>query len=898
MRYLLICLLSIAWSQDLSSSEKGSFISSEISSLVTSSSSISLEASSASDIVQEAPSHTLIVMTLALESEEPLGDFPLEIDGFGAFNSDADGLLELEFPFQESIVIQSKDSLYITQQSNYQLDSSGLTQVQLKLRKVSQVAKDTQTTEMVVVAERESLHERKEVSLITIKQEDMKQVAAVQGDPLRVIKTLPGVTSTSDLNVRPFVRGGDESETRVFWNNIPLIQPYHVLSAYSIFNMETTDNLRFYSGAFPVEGNGSLSGAIFMESKPAPLDTIEAVADVSFLRGNAYIGVPVVKDKFGMYFSYQAFIYDWAIKRFSEGAEFLFGDEESSKSLEEYKKYVELPNFKDMEIGANYQFTNNTNIEYTALYANDVYVSLFPEEYEDPSDPSKVIESIDTLALVDIPNWIHGLNMRTIVNNKWTMKNTAAYQNQTYFMSFLSEDGEPLLDLEKTSYNLRSHHIYQYDDDHLFAFGAAWDHKIQEYNVNIPRPQYEVIMSGSTDPVQVIGFFDTRGSVITDDTYLSNAMSLAERVIMNYEGKRNQEFLGVYFGDEYRRDSKNKLKMGGRMEYESSSQELTILPRASWLHQLDAKNELSFSSGLYAQNEFEFYYRHFNPDLTSEKAWHLNAEWSHDFNDYYRLEWSNYAKYYFDLAAVKLRRTDEIDTDKIWDAIGTFTSVNTYSEQDSLLQSLGFDRSQVDSAMNAYAEIIIESFPPEQEEDVRSALSKSELVFRNTGIGYVLGSEVTFRYDPSKTWKGWASVELSTSKRRDRENDIWYNYAIHRPWAFKWHNYFDMSNEWQFAVRVNTTAGQAYTGWEMPGNDTLLVVEERNNRRYSSYTRVDLRLSHKDTFFGYPAESYFEIWNSFNEANVFLTDNETGEFKMIGMNYPLPVFFSGYRVRW
>lgn len=135
MRLIKWVLISIAWSwgQDSLQIEPGLDTLQRIE---------SVEQDSVHQEVTSVP-HNLILMTLDLKTESPLGDFPILIKELGEFNSDADGVLEIEFPFMEEIIIQSKDSNYTPQQELYKLDPGGFTQIQLKLRKVTQIEEDT-----------------------------------------------------------------------------------------------------------------------------------------------------------------------------------------------------------------------------------------------------------------------------------------------------------------------------------------------------------------------------------------------------------------------------------------------------------------------------------------------------------------------------------------------------------------------------------------------------------------------------------------------------------------------------------------------------------------------------------------------------------------------------------
>lgn len=844
------------------------------------------------------PLTTQEIMFIILSAkQETIPQFSFQVNDSLTLLSDNDGLVSIFLPVDSIVRVRPIDSSWIFQQNAFELKlSDEFAQFNLQLVSKSKQKVDD-PADMIVVANRELIHDRKEVSVKKIYRDEMQEVAASQGDPMQIVKSLPGVTSSSDLNVKPYVRGGDESETRVFWNNIPLIQPYHALSAYSIFNMEAVDRFEFYSGGFPVEGNGSLSGAVFMESRPAPLDTMLGMASISLLRANFYMGVPVVKDRLGVYFSYQAFLYDWLVKR-SVDLLNLTGNIDD-EAAEDYNSSLDLPNFKDLEFGLNFKINESHSVDYTALKGMDLFRVLNPSDPSNAGNQNNILDIPDTLAIVDIPNWIHGLNFKSVLNNKWSMQNTVAYQSQNWNIVFLEKDDILKFELERSALNLRSHHLYQFNDQHLFTFGVGLDIKQQNYDVDVPKAVYEIIVNGNNDPFDAFGHFESEGLVIEKKSIFNSLSDYNSQLMMDYKGERTQYYSSLYFADDYKLDSKQRFEFGGRLEHESHSDDLFLAPRVSYFKSLDPRTELTLASGLYSQNEFDFYYQHFNNDLVSEKSWHTNVELSHDFTPNYSIEWSTYTKYYYDLASSTLRDTDEINVDLFWQAVALSTDIDTYNEKQNLVNTLGYTLSEFNDQIEEVANQALTFLPKDQANDIAAAITKKNLNYHSNGVGYALGSEVSFKYDPNRTWRGWISLDVSVSERRDRENSNWYAFKEHRPWNIKWHNYFDMPNDYQLALKGTLSAGKAYTGFKTFPNksDTVLVIEEKNSSRFGPYTRVDVRLSQESTFFGYPSKKFFEVWNIFNEPNYILTDSETGRFKGMEFNYPLPIFFVGYEVR-
>jgi hypothetical protein len=708
----------------------------------------------------------------------------------------------------------------------------------------------TPRADMVVVARRDPLHDRKEASKTELSREEMRAIAGVQNDPLQALRTEPGVAHQNDLNQRPHVRGGDWYETRVFWNGAPIIQPFHATSMFSIFNLEATEDMTFYSASFPVEGSNSLSGALFMRARPAPTDSFALMLGLSD-KGQIWAGAPIVKDKFGVYFAYQAYIYDWVLKRLMDASTFVNDDPEYEEDVEEYKQYVEMPNFKDLQTGFTWNITPRLRMDYHYLRAFDVMRYVQPVTEEDELFKKKT--KLDTIALVEIPNNVHGLNMRYAISDRWDVLFSNTLQMVDWQVQFgnAMEGYDPAFEYSRFNAHSRMQNYFRVNNQHLLQFGASFEKDRARYNVDMPRFAYELMMQSNMDMMENLGYYGEKGFSIVEGSAEDDWRTLLENVMMDYTGTRTRYTVGTWLADQWKVNADNRLSLGTRIDWEDVSHDVFLSPRVSWFHRVNVQHELTFSAGLYHQDNFEFYYRHLNPSLASEKCVHLNAEWSYDITPDYRMELMNYGKYYYDLASAQL--VDYLDRSaKLYDSYGQHT-----------------------------------------------------LTYTNAGIGFAAGSELRLHYDPTSVWRGWISGEASLSKRKDSEDGIWYNFRRHRPWSIKWHNYFKMPSDWEFSVRYTYAGGMVYTGYQdltssegASDGDTVFVVERKNSRRYSPYSRVDFRLEKNHTIFGHPALSYFEVWNAFNTPNFLLTDNETGQLKFYDLSYPMPVFYYGIEWRW
>ncbi len=842
-------------------------------------------------------------MALDIRTGEPLAHLVFLVDG-DTLRADEGGMAQSTYrAVSQTLQVRSTIDTLIVTRDTFSIDSTQATpffalEFQVKQKNVAKASQESEkkSTDMLVVARREPLHDRKEISRIEVSREEMQEVVGIQNDPLQVVRMLPGVTGQNDANQRPYVRGGDWWETRVFWNGVPVLQPFHSMSLYSIFNLEGIEDMEFYSGGFPVEGNNSLSGAIFLRKRQAALDSFELWTQISMLKGHLWTGIPILKDKLSATFSFQSFWYDWVLKRGMDVATWVADNKDFSKQVDQYQSLVDLPNFTDLEFGWQWAISPRAHFDYSYLQANDIFRILQPDEESiGNGQESWNLSSIDTLAIVEIPNTMHAANLRLSLSNRWDALITGSWQKQEWFVDFA--ETEPVYDYARDQYHIRWQNLYRWDSKHLFSFGAMAENEITHYDVSMPRVAYELLMQSNIDMIESMAYIAPDGMTMTNSPFSSDINQIIETLYMDYQGIDYRKVLGGWFSDKWTLDSNNRIELGTRIDYEQPAQSVFLSPRASWFHRLSPRQEITLGTGLYSQDNYEFYYRHYNQKLLSEKAWHANAEWSMDLTPDYRIEVSNYGKYYYDLATPHLVPTGTISFDALESAMEQWFGM----DPDSVLGN------DPDNPQDVYLEDYRNAIGEPYFSMLVQALGFKTLAFDNSGIGYAIGSEVRLHYDPTRIWRGWISAEASRSERQDKEDGRWYAFRKHRPWAIKWHNYFDMPGDWELSLRLEHSAGLAYTGYTVSDlysdgyaneSDTLFVVDPKNNKRYSSYTRFDIRLERNSTLFGHPFMTFFEVWNSFNTPNFLLTDNQTGELKFMDLNYPFPIYFTGVEFRW
>jgi len=114
----------------------------------------------------------------------------------------------------------------------------------------------------------------------------------VEGDLMRTIETLPGVTKSSDFSTSVSVRGGSPDQNRVLIDDVPLLNPFHLFGLVSAFNSNAIKSAELYSSGIPVRHDASLSSVLDIKTKGVGRDIegLSGVASLSILSGGLTMG--------------------------------------------------------------------------------------------------------------------------------------------------------------------------------------------------------------------------------------------------------------------------------------------------------------------------------------------------------------------------------------------------------------------------------------------------------------------------------------------------------------------------------------------------------------------------------------------------------------------------------
>lgn len=126
--------------------------------------------------------------------------------------------------------------------------------------------------EIVVATSRYRLAEDDPEAHIFLTQEELRRLPRLADDSLRAVHRLPGAASNG-LSGLAHIRGGEENETRIVFDGMPLYEPFHLknlFSPVSVLDPGAVGSIDVHAGGFPVQFGGRMSAIVDVTSAQPP----------------------------------------------------------------------------------------------------------------------------------------------------------------------------------------------------------------------------------------------------------------------------------------------------------------------------------------------------------------------------------------------------------------------------------------------------------------------------------------------------------------------------------------------------------------------------------------------------------------------------------------------------
>ncbi len=377
-------------------------------------------------------------------------------------------------------------------------------------------------------------------------------IPGIQGDPIKAIQSLSGVTTLGNGSGELFIYGSKPEETLTTINHLPIGYLFHAGGLHSVIAPEAVGQIDAYLAGFDATYGNAMGGVINITPN-YPDDELSGYGHVGIYDSSAGINVGVSDD---------VSFYLGARRSYFEVTLPLLGIE-TGKAIDGTKTTIlEYPNYYDLTFMGKYQPDSNNLFSIELVSAEDkVELETYDNEETDPLAVGNV-KSKSSFTTV-------GLRHQSFYANYES--NTLLYyldvSNRTELFAGY------LVDFETKETGLYHQSTYSLDEHKLIA-GVELQHFVSPLDLNITQPASR----------------DKPHQKITDSPVYAYKNTL-------------QINSGTLFIEDVYTPTENLLfRLGARFSYSDyESFGGYIDPRFSALYNIDDVNELSFSTGIYSQ---------------------------------------------------------------------------------------------------------------------------------------------------------------------------------------------------------------------------------------------------------------------------------------------------------
>jgi hypothetical protein len=170
---------------------------------------------------------------------------------------------------------------------------------------------------VIVSADKTSNTRSVQMGVTKLNIQSIKQVPVVFGeaDVLKVLLTLPGVTSVGEGSNGFNVRGGAADQNLILYNDATVYNPTHLFGFFSAFDPDLVKSVELYKSAIPEKYGGRLSSVLDVDVKDGNNQKWTGSAGISPLTSKFSIEGPLQKDKTSVIAGFRTTYSDWLLKQ-------------------------------------------------------------------------------------------------------------------------------------------------------------------------------------------------------------------------------------------------------------------------------------------------------------------------------------------------------------------------------------------------------------------------------------------------------------------------------------------------------------------------------------------------------------------------------------------------------
>ena len=195
----------------------------------------------------------------------------------------------------------------------------------------------------------------KQVVSTVVEADQAKRVAGTQGDVLKIVENMPGVSRATAGSGAIVVWGAAPNDTRVYIDGVRVPMLYHYGGLRSVIPTDLVSSVELTPGGYGAAYGRGLGGLITVEKKAPSADGIHGSIGADFLDASAFVGGKItdkLRFQVGARKSYLSYILKGV------------GDEDIDE-------FFPIPNYHDGQASLRYQLSETQSIEAGMMLSSD-----------------------------------------------------------------------------------------------------------------------------------------------------------------------------------------------------------------------------------------------------------------------------------------------------------------------------------------------------------------------------------------------------------------------------------------------------------------------------------------------------------------------------------------------
>jgi hypothetical protein len=172
-----------------------------------------------------------------------------------------------------------------------------LTQGAIEYRKITMTQSGIGLNVVDISAKRERARSETQVSKIKITQKEIQSLPAIGGeaDILQYLQLIPGIIATGDQGGQLYIRGGSPIQNKIMLDGITIINPFHSIGSFSVFETEIIKNVDVITGGFNAEHGGRISAVVDISTREGNKNHLSGVLSASPFMAKALLEGPIIR---------------------------------------------------------------------------------------------------------------------------------------------------------------------------------------------------------------------------------------------------------------------------------------------------------------------------------------------------------------------------------------------------------------------------------------------------------------------------------------------------------------------------------------------------------------------------------------------------------------------------